>query len=114
MLRDPQPGGLLLGEHLAQMMLIEVLGLYLADNLTASVGWLFALADKQISAAITAMHQNPGYRWKLHELAERFKQKVGSSAMESSGVLHLMQRIGACGRIARKQATNCPTAAILP
>ena len=92
-IREPQPGGLLLGEHLAQMMLIEVLGLYMADTVTGGVGWLSALADKQISAAITAMHENPGYRWTLQELAERvgmsrsafalrFKGKVGTSAME--------------------------------
>ena len=68
-IREPQPGGLLLGEHLAQMMLIEVLGLYMADPGTGGVGWLSALADKQISAAITAMHENPGYRWTLQELA---------------------------------------------
>jgi AraC-like DNA-binding protein len=91
--REPQPGGVLLGEHLAQMMLIEVLGLYLGDTVTGGVGWLSALADKQIGAAITAMHENPGYRWTLQALAERvgmsrssfalrFKEKVGTSAMD--------------------------------
>jgi AraC-like DNA-binding protein len=75
------------------MMLIEVLGLYMGDTVTGGVGWLSALTDKQISAAITAMHENPGYRWTLQELAERagmsrsafalrFKEKVGTSAME--------------------------------
>lgn len=92
-IREPQPGGVLLGEHLAQMMLVEVLGLYLADTGTGGVGWLSALADRQISAAITAMHENPGNRWTLQMLAEhvgmsrsafavRFKEKVGTSAME--------------------------------
>jgi AraC-like DNA-binding protein len=92
-IREPQPGALLLGEHLAQMILIEVLGLYLADKGTDGIGWLFALADPQMGAAITAMHANPGRRWTLHQLAEhvnmsrsafalRFKQKVGTSAMD--------------------------------
>jgi AraC-like DNA-binding protein len=92
-IREPQPGGVLLGEHLAQMMLIEVLGLYLRDTVAGGVGLLSALADKQISAAITSMHENPGYRWTLQALAERvgmsrsafaarFKEKVGTSAME--------------------------------
>ena len=92
-IREPQPGGVLLGEHLAQMMLIEVLGLYMGDPKTGGVGWLSALADKQIGGAIAAMHEKPGYRWTLQELAERvgmsrsafalrFKEKVGSSAME--------------------------------
>jgi AraC-like DNA-binding protein len=90
---EPQPGGVLLGEHLAQMMLIEVLGLYMGEAITGGAGWLSALADKQISGAMIAMHGNPGYRWTLQELAKcvgmsrsafavRFKQKVGCSAME--------------------------------
>jgi AraC-like DNA-binding protein len=91
-IREPQPGGVLLGEHLAQMMLIEVLGLSMRETPTGGAGWLSALADKQIGAAITAMHQHPGYRWTLQGLAERvgmsrsafairFKKKVGRSAM---------------------------------
>lgn len=92
-IREPRPGGVLLGEHLAQMMLIEVLGLSMGEATTAGAGWLRALADKRIGAAITAMHQNPGYRWTLQTLAERigmsrsafalrFKEKVGCSATE--------------------------------
>ena len=92
-IREPQPGGVLLGEHIAQMMLIEVLGLYLGETKTAGVGWLCALADKPIGAAISAMHQNPGDRWTLQTLAQRvgmsrsafavrFKEKVGTSAIE--------------------------------
>jgi AraC-like DNA-binding protein len=92
-IREPQPGGLLLAEYLAQMMLIEVLGLYMADTGTAGTGWFFALADKQIGAAMGAMHADPGYRWTVQQLAERacmsrsafalrFKQKVGTSAID--------------------------------
>lgn len=92
-LRESQPGRFLLGEHLAQMMLIEVLRLHMADQVTRGSGWLFALQDKQMSAVITAMHESPGFRWTLQELAERagmsrsafalrFKEKVGTSALE--------------------------------
>jgi AraC-like DNA-binding protein len=92
-IREPQPGGSLLAEHLAQMMLIEVLGLYMADTGTAGTGWFFALADKQLGAAMGAMHAEPGYRWTVQRLAERacmsrsafalrFKQKVGTSAID--------------------------------
>jgi AraC-like DNA-binding protein len=92
-IREPRPGWVLLGEHLAQMMLIEVLGLYLGGTTTGDVGWLSALADKQIGTAMTEMHRDPGYRWTLQELGKRvgmsrsafslrFKDKVGMSAME--------------------------------
>jgi AraC-like DNA-binding protein len=57
------------------------------------VGWLFALADKQIGAAISAMHDDPARRWTVQALAKRagmsrstfavkFKQTVGASPME--------------------------------
>jgi len=92
-LRDPQPGGSLIAQQLAYMMLIQALRLHLADGTRSGVGWLFALADKQMSAAITCMHDNPGHRWSLQELAGRvgmsrsifalkFKETVGETPME--------------------------------
>lgn len=92
-IRNPQPGGVLQGEYLAQMMLIEILRIHMTDRRTGGVGWLFALADKQLGAAIVAMHERPGHRWTVHELAERagmsrsafaqrFKERVGVSVME--------------------------------
>jgi AraC-like DNA-binding protein len=92
-IHEPQPGGALIAEHVAYMMLIQALRLHLAEGMKGGVGWLFALADKQMSAAITAIHDDPAHRWTLQELAKRagmsrsifalrFKQKVGTSPME--------------------------------
>jgi hypothetical protein len=53
-LRDPQPGGFLVAQQLANMMLVQALRLHLAEGLRGKVGWLFALSDKQMSAAITS------------------------------------------------------------
>jgi len=92
-LREPQPGGFLVAQHLAHMLLVQALRLVLAEGLSGGVGWLYALADKQIGAAITALHDDPARRWTLPALAERagmsrstfaekFKQKVGLSPMD--------------------------------
>jgi AraC-like DNA-binding protein len=92
-LDQPQPGSFLVAQQLAYMMLVQALRLHLADGLNGGVGWLFALADKQMSAAISSMHNDPGHGWTLQELAEgvgmsrstfalKFKQTVGSSPME--------------------------------
>jgi AraC-like DNA-binding protein len=92
-LRDRQPGGLLVAQHLAHMMLIQALRLHLAEGTNGGVGWLFALADQQISVAINSLHDNPAHRWTLNELAKRadmsrstfalkFKEMVGVSPME--------------------------------
>ncbi len=92
-LREPQPGSVLIAQHLAQMMLVQALRLHLAEGLRGGVGWLFALADKQMCGAITSMHDDPAHRWTLQELAKRvsmsrstfamkFKQTVGASPMD--------------------------------
>ena len=46
-------------------MLVQALRAHLADGLSGSVGWLFALADQQMSAAIHAMHDDPAHPWTL-------------------------------------------------
>ncbi|WP_254062391.1 cupin domain-containing protein [Acidobacterium sp. S8] len=58
-LLDPQPGGSLVAQDIAHMMLVHALRLHLAEGLRGGVGWLFALADRQMSAAIHSMHDNP-------------------------------------------------------
>jgi AraC-like DNA-binding protein len=92
-LGERQPGGFLIAQHLAHMMLVQALRLHLAEGLSGGVGWLFALANKQMSAAISAMHEDPAHGWTLQKLAEcagmsrstfalRFKETVGASPMD--------------------------------
>ncbi|MFZ6680136.1 AraC family transcriptional regulator [Undibacterium sp. Tian12W] len=100
-LREPQPGGSLIARHLAHLMLIQALRLFLANgaegaagaDAAGGVGWIYALSDKQLSAAIHAMHEDPARKWTLQSLAERscmsrstfalkFKTLVGESPMD--------------------------------
>jgi AraC-like DNA-binding protein len=92
-LRERQPGGFLVAQQLAHMMLIQALRLHLAEGLRGGAGWFVALADKQLGAAIGAMHEDPAHRWTLQALAAhagmsrssfalKFKETVGSSPME--------------------------------
>jgi AraC-like DNA-binding protein len=92
-LHDPQPGGFLVAQQLAYMMVVQALRLHLSEGLRGGVGWLVALADKQMSAAITSMHDEPVHDWTVEELARRagmsrstfalrFKETVGVSPME--------------------------------
>jgi len=92
-IRDPQPGSSLITQQLAYMMLIQALRLHLAEGAGQSMGWLFALGDKQISRAIISMHQQPAHPWTLQQLAVqagmsrssfalRFKQLVQISPIE--------------------------------
>lgn len=92
-LREPQPGGSFVAQQLACIMLVQALRLHLADGAKGSVGWLFALADKQMSAAMACMHDDPGHPWTLGSLAgrvgmsrsvfaARFKATVGQTPMD--------------------------------
>jgi AraC-like DNA-binding protein len=92
-LRETRPGGPLIAEHLAHLLLVQALRLHMAEGARGGVGWLFALADRQMSAAIGAMHADPARRWTLRDLAEvagmsrssfavKFKATVGASAMD--------------------------------
>jgi AraC-like DNA-binding protein len=92
-LLEPQPGGVLVAQHLAHMLLVQALRLHLAEGSGGGVGWLFALADKQMSAAINSMHSDPAHHWTVHELAKhagmsrstfavKFKETVGASPIE--------------------------------
>ena len=92
-LRDPQPGASLIAQQLAYVMLVQALRLHLADAACDGAGWLVALADRQMNAAISHMHEDPARRWTVQELAERagmsrsifalkFKETIGSTPME--------------------------------
>ena len=92
-LRNPQPGGVLVAQQLAYIMLIQALRLHRAEGLKGRVGWLFGLSDKQITAAITSIHDDPPHDWTVEELGQRagmsrstfalrFKEIVGVSPMD--------------------------------
>jgi AraC-like DNA-binding protein len=92
-LREPRPGGFLVIQHLAHMVLVQALRLHMANGAGGGVGWLSALGDRQVGAAITAMHGDPAHRWTLQALADhagmsrstfalRFKEAVGKAPMD--------------------------------
>ena len=92
-LLEAAPGGVLIAQHLAHMMLVQALRLYLSGQEGRRVGWLFALADPRLAAAIAAMHAEPGVRWTLPALADKagmsrtsfaraFKTTVGTSPLD--------------------------------
>ena len=78
---------------LAYTLLVEALRLHLTDESHRGQGWLPALADKRMRAALSSMHQEPAHAWTVQELAhtvgmsrtafaQTFKRFVGSSPME--------------------------------
>ncbi|NMG65177.1 helix-turn-helix domain-containing protein [Azoarcus indigens] len=92
-LRDPEPGGFLIAQHLAHMMLVQALRLHVKEAGMNGAGWLFGVADKHLGPAIGAVHADPAHPWTLQALAgracmsrsafaEKFRATIGSSPME--------------------------------
>lgn len=90
---EQNPGASLIAQQLAHTILVQALRLHLADSARAGTGWLYALAERRIGAAIEAVHANPGDRWTLHALAARagmsrsgfalrFKELTGDTPIE--------------------------------
>ena len=88
---DPKPGGFLIVQQLAYMIFVQALRLHLDEG--TGVGWLFALSDKHVGAAIAAIHREPARRWTVATLAlevgmsrsgfaARFRQLVGDGPIE--------------------------------
>jgi AraC-like DNA-binding protein len=89
----PQPGGSLIAQQLANIMLVQAIRLHLQEQGSFGSSWLSALSDPQMRSAISLMHDNPGYRWTLQELADhvgmsrtvfaqKFRKKVAMTPMD--------------------------------
>jgi AraC-like DNA-binding protein len=92
-LRTPQPGGFLVAQHLAHLMLLLALRIVLAKGPEGGIGWIYALGDRQLGAAMNALHGDPARKWTIQSLADvaamsrstfalRFRERVGESPID--------------------------------
>jgi AraC-like DNA-binding protein len=86
------PGADIAKSSLATLVLVHALRAYLAST-ERPEGWLGALSDVKIGAALSMMHAKPGQRWTVESLASavgmsrtafasRFRRSVGSAPLE--------------------------------
>jgi AraC-like DNA-binding protein len=91
-LGDPRPGGGAVATRLADVLVVETVRAWLADQSHEATGWIAALRDPQLGPAIAAVHRTPGHAWTLASLAAhaamsrsafaaRFTAVVGTPAM---------------------------------
>jgi AraC-like DNA-binding protein len=92
-LRTPLPGGFLMARHLAHLVLLQALRIILAEGRADGIGWIYGLGDKQIGAALNALHGDPSRKWTIDALAAlaamsrstfalRFKERVGEAPID--------------------------------
>lgn len=89
----PDFGSPLVLRRLADILLIQAMRVHIASGGCGETGWLRALADRQIGAALESMHKNIGQGWTVAALAAaagmsrsafavRFKELVGEAPLE--------------------------------
>ncbi|MGR9169101.1 AraC family transcriptional regulator [Rhizobium sp. KDH_Rht_773_N] len=101
---EKRPGGSVAADHLAQLLFVELIRVWLDQAEAATPGWLQALADRRIGAAIRLLHGDPARNWRLQDLAEaagmsrsnfalRFRKLAGMSPLDY--LLRWRMRLGA-------------------
>ncbi len=87
-----RPGAEVVLRRLSELLFIQIIRLWIDQQAEASVGWVAALRDQPISAALGLIHQSPAHKWTVNELAEavalsrsafsaRFTELVGEPPM---------------------------------
>ncbi|WP_420142144.1 AraC family transcriptional regulator [Sphingomonas sp.] len=110
-LRDGRPGNALAVQHLAHLMLVQALRVHLHGGGGDRAGWFFALADRQLGAALKAIHADPAHAWTLQELgalagmsrstfALRFRERLGDPPMHYVARWRMLL---ACDRLERSR-----------
>jgi len=91
--RELRPGGETIITRLADILVIQTIRSWMAEDPLAQTGWLGALQDKQIGYAILLVQRDPARIWTVASLADevamsrsafaaRFKELVGESPMQ--------------------------------
>lgn len=99
---SPSIGSLSMLDRLADIFFIQTLRAYLLDANARDAGWMGALSDEKLGAAIRLMHSRTDFPWTVESLAShagmsravfaaRFKEKLGLSPISYLTRHRLMQ-----------------------
>jgi AraC-like DNA-binding protein len=91
--RTLRPGGEAVITRLSDILVIQAIRSWIADEAVEQTGWVRALRDPRIGAALSLVHRDPGRPWSVASLARetamsrsafaaRFTELVGESVMQ--------------------------------
>jgi AraC-like DNA-binding protein len=98
--RHTRPGSEIMVTRLTDLIFVQAVRAWLANQPENQAGWLGALRDRQIGQALGLLHREPGRNWSVESLARavsmsrskfaaRFKRLVGESPLAYLGQLRL-------------------------
>jgi AraC-like DNA-binding protein len=90
---EQAPGSEVVATRLAEVLFIQVLRAHIASGPERNKGWLRAIFDPQVGAALSAVHNNVSTPWTVESLADtaimprsafaaRFKELLGQTPLE--------------------------------
>jgi AraC-like DNA-binding protein len=90
--KDLRPGGETIITRLADVLVIQAIRTWMAEDPAAQEGWLGALKDPQIGPQLLLVHRDPAHPWTVESMAVeagmsrsafamRFKELVGETPM---------------------------------
>ena len=86
-LNEERPGSDLAAEKLSQLLLLQVIRAHVAMPDSHVPGWIRAMADGRIAAAVRLMHQEPAKGWRVETLAASVKMSRTSFAVRFSAAM---------------------------
>lgn len=85
--RELRPGGEAVITRLADILVIQAIRAWIAQDPAAQTGWLGALRDKQIGRAITLIHRDPARAWTVACLAHEVAMSRSAFAARFTGLV---------------------------
>ncbi len=90
---EQAPGSEVVANRLAEVLIVQLLRAHIASGSDRNKGWLRAIFDPQIGAALNAIHDNVNTPWTVESLGEaagmsrsafavRFKELLGQTPLE--------------------------------
>ena len=90
--RHPRPGSQIMVSRLTDVIFVQAVRAWLKEQPDSQGGWLGALRDRQIGAALGSIHREPSRHWSVEALAEevgmsrskfaeKFRTLVGESPL---------------------------------
>ncbi|MDF1660724.1 MAG: AraC family transcriptional regulator [Planctomycetota bacterium] len=91
--RELRPGGETIIARLSDILVVQAIRSWLANDPEARTGWLGALRDPALGIVLSKVHRDPGYDWTVETMAQqgslsrsvfaaRFSESVGQTPMQ--------------------------------
>jgi len=115
--QELRPGGEVVVTRLADILVIQAIRSWMAQDPAAQTGWLGALQDKQIARALALVHRDLSHAWTVESLAHEVAMSRSAftarfTSLVGEPVMHYVARWRMNVALAWLKADNVPLAEV--